>query len=200
MERTILLVSALVLLPAFTGCLEAEDKRTIIQEPGIFDFGRDIPNSTWYHYAGGVDALSFDTSNVSLSGNNIPFFSQGSYYGIGLTTFEPTMGITSSDNMYMTSWGNGPAGSTAIVKCEGLIEMENLSDYSCENVYDPISPVPNSNDPYVYVDKWTDRIMKFDMHALAGMTVEWSDNDGSSWSPPTFATSYSVQDLSLIHI
>ena len=78
----------------------------------------------------------------------------------------------------MTSWGNGPLGSTAIVQCSGLIGMTNLSDYSCEDTYDPLLPVPNSNDPYVYVDKWTDRIMKFDMHALLGMTVEWSDNEG----------------------
>ena len=73
-----------------------------------------------------------------------------------------------------------------------MIEMTNISSYSCENTYQ--GAVANSNDPYVYVDRWTDRIMKFDMHALAGMTVEWSDNDGASWSLPTFATSYSVQD------
>ena len=37
--------------------------------------------------------------------------------------------------------------------------------------------------------------MKFDMHALLGMTVEWSDNEGASWSPPTVATDIrSVQD------
>ncbi|GIS43256.1 MAG: hypothetical protein Ct9H90mP16_03260 [Candidatus Poseidoniales archaeon] len=106
-----------------------------------------------------------------------------------------TLGITSDDNLYMTSWGNGAAGSTAIVQCTGLIEMTNLSDYSCNDVYDAIVPVPNSNDPYVYVDKWTGRIMKFDMHALLGMTVEWSDNEGASWSPPTVATDIrSVQD------
>ncbi|MDP6334543.1 MAG: sialidase family protein, partial [Candidatus Poseidoniaceae archaeon] len=187
------------MVPSFAGCLEPEDKRTIIEEPGIFDFNREIPETTWYHYAGGINALdnlAVEKANITanLAFNNIPFWTQGSYYGIGMTTFEPTMGITTNDNLYMTSWGNGPAGSTAIVQCTGLIEMKNLSDYNCANVYDPISPVPNSNDPYVYVDKWTDRIMKFDMHALAGMTVEWSDNDGASWSLPTFATSYSVQD------
>ena len=47
----------------------------------------------------------------------------------------------------MTSWGNGAAGSTAIMQCTGLIEMTNLSDYSCNDVYDAIVPVPNSNDP-----------------------------------------------------
>ena len=87
------------------------------------------------------------------------------------------MGITSTGDLYISSWGNGPSGSTAIVQCSGLVELQSLSDYSCENVYDPITPIPNSNDPYVYVDPWTDRIMKFDMHALLGMTVEWSDDE-----------------------
>lgn len=130
----------------------------------------------------------------ALVGNNIPYFSQGTYYATGYSTFEPTMGITSTDNIYFTSYGNGPQGSTAIVQCTNMIEMKNLSDFSCENVYGPVLPVANSNDPYVYVDPWTDRIMKFDMHALLGMTVEWSDDEGDSWFGPSVATSYSVQD------
>ena len=149
MNKLTFLIIAFLVTPSFSGCLEPEDKRTIIEEPGIFDFDRDIPETTWYHYAGGINALDNTAVNqanitVNLTSNNIPFWTQGSYYGIGLTTFEPTMGITSNDNLYMTSWGNGPAGSTAIVQCTGLVEMENLSDYSCTNVYDPISPVPNS--------------------------------------------------------
>jgi len=36
--------------------------------------------------------------------------------------------------------------------------------------------------------------MKFDMHALLGMTVEWSDNEGGSWTGPSVATGWSVQD------
>ena len=129
-----------------------------------------------------------------LVGDNAPVCAIGTYYGIGMTTFEPTIGVTSLDNLYMTSWGNGPAGSTAIVRCSGLIGMSNVSEYSCEDVYSALLPVPNSNDPYVYVDPWTDRIMKFDMHALLGMTVEWSDNEGQSWIGPSVATGWSVQD------
>ena len=97
------------------------------------------------------------------------------------------MGITSSDNLYMSSYGNGPAGSTAIVQCSGLIEMTSLSDYSCANTYDPISPVPNSNDPYVYVDKWTDRIMKFDMHALCLLYTSPSPRDVEESRMPSSA-------------
>ena len=37
--------------------------------------------------------------------------------------------------------------------------------------------------------------MKFDMHALLGMTVEFSDDEGSTWQNGQLATSiYSVQD------
>ena len=111
-----------------------------------------------------------------------------------MSTFEPTMGITLTDTMVMSSYGNGPGGSTAVVSCD-LIGMYETLSYSCENVYDPLLPIVNSNDPYIYVDPWTGRIMKFDMHALLGMTVEWSDDDGASWDGPSVATQiYSVQD------
>ena len=193
-------LTLLMLCSVLSGCFGTEEK-VIIDDSSPFDFDRPISNTTWYHYSGGVDALNETAvleANITanLTGNNLPFWTNGSYYGIGLSTFEPTMGITSNDNLYMSSWGNGLAGSTAIVQCSGLIGMENLSDYSCVDVYDPpLLPVANSNDPYVYVDKWTDRIMKFDMHALLGMTVEWSDNEGESWSIPTIATDIrSVQD------
>ena len=72
--------------------------------------------------------------------------------------------------------------------------MTSIADYTCQDVYGAVPPVANSNDPYVYVDPWTDRIMKFDMHALGGMTVEWSDDEGQSWTGPSIATGYSVQD------
>ena len=194
-----LLLSLLFCMAPLTGCF-GNEKQPQIFEDSPFDFEQEIPSTTWYHYAGGIDALNSSAVSganitVNLTGNNLPFWTNGSYYGIGMTTFEPTMGITSNDNLYITSWGNGAIGSTAIVQCSGLIEMTNISDYSCVDVYDTLTPIPNSNDPYVYVDKWTDRIMKFDMHALLGMTVEWSDNEGSSWSLPTVATDIrSVQD------
>jgi len=157
-----------------------------------------ISNNTWYHYPGAVNALSAPhiiNGTSILQGENVPLCTKGTYYGIGFSTFEPTIGITSADNLYMTSWGNGPGGSTAIIRCTDMIEMVDVSSYSCENTYQ--GAVANSNDPYVYVDRWTDRIMKFDMHALAGMTVEWSDDEGETWGPfglASFATGYSVQD------
>ena len=156
-----------VLMGSLSGCLSADSNAKSGMGPSFTDpCESGESDTTWYHFANATPAES-----VTWSANmSSPICTVGTYYGIGMTTFEPTIGVTSSDNLYMSSYGNGPAGSTAIVQCSGLINMVSLEEYSCDNVYDAMAPVPNSNDPYVYVDPWTDRIMKFDMHALLGMT------------------------------
>jgi hypothetical protein len=189
----------LMLAPMISGCFAGNTVEEIKESSPFDNLCPDgIANNTWYHYPGAVNALSAPhiiNGTSILQGENVPICTKGTYYGIGFSTFEPTIGITSADNLYMTSWGNGPGGSTAIIRCTDMIEMVDVSSYSCENTYQ--GAVANSNDPYVYVDRWTDRIMKFDMHALAGMTVEWSDDEGETWGPfglASFATGYSVQD------
>lgn len=185
-----LCLALLIVSASLTGCFGEEEEAEMIEAPSVWNFDR--PELTWYHFSDAVDA--WGDEGFEFNERNMPFEATGTYYGIGMSTFEPTMGITQTDTMVMTSWGNGPAGSTAIISCD-LIGMYDALSYTCENKYDPLIPVPNSNDPYVYVDPWTGRIMKFDMHALLGMTVEWSDNDGESWSPITVATDVrSVQD------
>lgn len=190
----------LLLAPMISGCF-AGNAVEEIKENSPFDnlCPNGIANNTWYHYPGAINALVVPhiTNGTSvLQGENIPICTEGTYYGIGFSTFEPTIGITSKDNIYMSSYGNGVAGATAIIQCSNLFQMTNVSDYTCQDVYSPtLIPVGNSNDPYVYVDPWTDRIMKFDMHALLGMTVETSDDEGETWSPfPTGASGTSIQD------
>ncbi|MCH1541281.1 MAG: hypothetical protein L7S56_07645 [Candidatus Poseidonia sp.] len=191
-QPSALLLSMLMLCAPLAGCFGPDEgNQSADNDEGWFDFDVSLDGRTWYHYPGGLDAQN---NTSALGGLNVPFFTQGTYYGTGFSTFEPTMGITSTNNLYFASYGNGPSGSTAVVQCSGMVEMVALSDFSCQNIYDPIFPVVNSNDPYIYVDPWTDRIMKFDMHALLGMTVEWSDNEGDSWAGPSVATGYSVQD------
>ena len=158
-KRAILLALLMVSV-SLSGCFGESKAAKPESQPTVWDFER--PMLTWYHFPDAVNAWGDDT--FEFSGRNAPYLAEGSYYSIGMSTFEPTMGITESDTLFMSSYGNGPSGSTAVVACD-LIGMTGVVDYSCENVYDPLLPIANSNDPYIYVDQWTSRIMKFDMHA-----------------------------------
>ena len=106
----------LFLAPMISGCF-AGDTVEEIKENSPFDdlCPNGIANNTWYHYPGAIDALTAPhivNGTSILQGENIPICTEGTYYGIGFSTFEPTIGITSQDNIYMTSWGNGAAGAT----------------------------------------------------------------------------------------
>ena len=74
-----------MITPALSGCLQPEDKRTIVEEPSIFDFGRLNPSTTWYHYGGtlsqpyavdatNITALAEANISTNLIDNNIPYF------------------------------------------------------------------------------------------------------------------------------
>mgnify|MGYP005760860857 CR=1 FL=1 len=53
---------------SFTGCLTPEDNRTVREEPSIFDFDRAIPETTWYHFSGGVNAQGGGRSEIWHTG------------------------------------------------------------------------------------------------------------------------------------
>ena len=103
-QSTSVLILLLMLSAMLSGCFgEAEE---IVPETPYspFSFAQGIPETTWYHYSGAVDATdsaAVIAANISanLSGRNMPFYTEGSYYSIGMTTFEPTIGVTSIDNL-----------------------------------------------------------------------------------------------------
>ena len=190
-----LIVMAL-LLPSLSGCFGGKD--TPAPPPsGPFDFDEDIPVNTFYHYPGGISVFNqsaLDAGNITqnLTGNNTPIWANGTYYGIGYSTFEPTIGITSSGTIVMTNYRGSGDGTHIIRSQDQGMTWDDIGPF---NPVFPIGQVPNSNDPYLYVDPWTDRIVKFDMHALTAMFFEYSDNDGESWSIPFSAYGYySPQD------
>ena len=147
-KRNATFMVLIMTLMSLSGCFGEEEVEVVEQTSGLYDFKDMLDDRTWYHYPGGINAMN---NTTALGGDNIPYYSSSSYYSIGMSTFEPTMGITSTGNLYITSWGNGNAGSTAIVQCSNMVEMTSISDYSCQDVYGAFPPVANSNDPYVYV-------------------------------------------------
>ncbi len=109
MRRATALLIVIMMTSSLAGCFGSEEEEIII-ESSPFDFEREIPSTTWYHYSGGINALNKSALieaniTVNLTENNIPYWTQGSYYSIGMSTFEPTIGITSNDNQIASSLG-----------------------------------------------------------------------------------------------
>lgn len=194
MQKIVVILVVIIVLLGLTGGLyvaffmeEDEDEPTPDEGPFVFD--QEIPQTTFYHFDGGIDAATaVANGSAFLNGSNVPYWGQGTYYSIGVDTFEPTIGVTSTGALFMTSH-NGLGVGTHIIRSQD-------QGQTWEDVTDPNSPVLNSNDPYLYVDPWTDRLIKFDMHALLGMTMEYSDDEGDSWATlfTKPVTGYTPQD------
>ena len=186
MRKLIALILVSMMMPSFSGCFsEPEVEKVVLKNP-FDDFQNEIPITTFYHFPNGTwingtEDMYFNGSLV-LEGNNSPFFAEGTYYSVGYTTFEPTLGITSSGAIFFTHF-NGLGEGTHIIRSTD--QGQTWVDVGPFNQIDEdIGQTPNSNDPYIYVDKFNDKLVKFDMHALTAMFVEYSDNDGESWSIP----------------
>ena len=194
-------IALLFLLPALAGCLGQEQPPPPESEAGLFDFEQPRPVNTWYHYPGtpampwAIDAtnsavVAAANITVNLTGDSTPFFANATYYGTGYDTFEPTIGITQSGAIFFTQY-NGLGDGTHIIRSRDQGQTwEDVGPFG--QVDEDSGQTPNSNDPYLYVDKFTGRLVKFDMHALAAMFVEFSDNDGDTWSTPYPVEGYYV--------
>jgi len=194
----------LMIAPAISGCFGGGERSEAEPEgPFVFSEGV-IPATTWYHYPGTVaepwavdatDAAAIAAANITanLTGGSTPFYANGTYYGTGWDTFEPTIGITSSGAIFFTNY-NGLGDGTHIIRSRDQGQTwEDVGPFG--QIDDDSGQTPNSNDPYLYVDKFTDRLVKFDMHVLVAMFVEYSDDDGETWSIPyTVEGYYQPQD------
>ena len=186
MRKLIALILVSMVMPSFSGCFSEPEVEEVVLKNPFDDFPNEIPITTFYHFPNGTwingtEDMYFNGSLV-LEGNNSPFFAEGTYYSVGYTTFEPTLGITSSGAIFFTHF-NGLGEGTHIIRSTD--QGQTWVDVGPFNQIDEdIGQTPNSNDPYIYVDKFNDKLVKFDMHALTAMFVEYSDNDGESWSIP----------------
>jgi len=93
-----ILVILMMSLLSLSGCFGEEEVVVVEPTSEYFDFEDMLDGRTWYHYPGGVNAMN---NTTALGENNIPYYASSSYYGIGMSTFEPTMGITSTGNLYI---------------------------------------------------------------------------------------------------
>ena len=191
MRAGVALTLFIVLTQALSGCFGDDEPIAVVEDDSPFYF--NIGDTTWYHYAGAIDATNASLGFDNLTGNSTPFNTVGTYYGIGATTFEPTIGVTSTGGIHFSSYGGTGSGTMVYTSMDQGQTWNNMGPFN--PIFPDVGQVPSSNDPYIYVDKWTDRIVKFDMHALTAMFVEYSDDDGQTWSIPFSAEGYySPQD------
>lgn len=198
-SRPVALILLMLVGMAFSGCFGDEEPDP--EPPDLnapFQFMDEIPATTWYHFPGNVSEKEpLDATDPALwgwlDGDNWPFLATGTYFGMTADTFEPTIGITSDGDLVMTNHRGAGDGTHIYRTQDGGLTWEDVGPFN--QVFPQTGQTLNSNDPYVYVDPWTDRIVKFDMHALTAMFVEFSDDGGDTWSLPASADGYySPQD------
>ena len=197
MRKLIALLLVSIMMSSISGCFSEPEVEEIKLNNPFDEFANEIPITTFYHFPNGTwingTEDMYINGSLVLEGNNSPFFTEATYYSIGYTTFEPTIGITSNGAVIFTNYRGAGDGTHMIRSMDYGQNWEDVGPFN--PVFPDTGQVPSSNDPYVYVDKWTDRIVKFDMHALTAMFVEYSDDDGNSWSIPYSAEGYySPQD------
>ncbi len=162
----------LLIAPALAGCTTGSDA----PEPPT------TTNPTML-----ADGVSFQAIGevTNASAEALLATAEGTYYSIGQRTFEPTIGATSTGGVFMSAF-RGLGAGTDIRRT-----MDNGQTWETVTPTLPTGTkaVPNSNDPFMYVDQLTDRIYDFDMCVtLSGFCVSFSDDDGETWTTISVAT------------
>jgi hypothetical protein len=163
------------------GCIETDaPPAAAADDDAVPDLGPVGPTGAWVN----LENATQDVTLLKRLAN-----ATGTYYSIGSSTFEPTIGATSTGGLFMTHF-RGTGAGTAIRRS---LDHGQTWDDATPTLPTGTKVVPNSNDPYLYVDPWTDRVYDFDMCIiLQGFCVAYSDDDGDSWTIYSVATGESV--------
>ncbi|MGY8746259.1 MAG: hypothetical protein ACKVG2_06875, partial [Candidatus Poseidoniales archaeon] len=109
MRMGVLFTLLILSTQAMAGCFGDDEvkEEAVIETPldGLFS------STSWYHYPGGVNASNDTIGYDNLTGNSTPYPVMGTYYGIGATTFEPTIGVTSTGGIHFSSYGGTGSGT-----------------------------------------------------------------------------------------
>jgi len=186
------LTGLVLALPLLAGCMSTPSTPTTTGAMGVTNLPA-VPPSTVFHLASGK-ALDLSL----LTGNNTPLRAVGGYNGIGTNTFEPSIGVTKSGAIFMASLkrninptaGQVDEGTHVIRGTDGGKTWKDMGPFlgPTQN-----TQTVNSNDPFIYVDPWTDRVIDFDMcGTLSAFCESYSDDDGATWHVNSIVTGEST--------
>lgn len=176
-KLNILLLAALLATTTLIGCIGQDSDDLDEQDlPGVGDGDH---GTAMVYQAGSQDGDARPVDASALP-DGVPLPA-----GLGHLTeepvFEPTIGVTSSGNLFMTNIGGGDLPSQLSTIIRSTDQGQTWEDITPE-LAPMVSGPPNTNDPYLYVDEATDRIYNLDMQGLACNWIKWSDDEGETWT------------------
>lgn len=188
MSLRVALAGLVLVLPLLAGCAGPSATSTSAGPRGVSKLP-DVPSTTVFQLASGKP---IDLAH--LAANNTPLRAVGGYNGIGTTTFEPSIGITKSGALFMSSLKRAinPTGGqvdegTHVIR--GTDQGRTWKDMGPFLGPTSTTQTVNSNDPFIYVDPWTSRVIDFDMcGTLSAFCESYSDDEGATWHVQSIVT------------
>ena len=99
-----------------------------------------------------------------------------------VSTFEPTIGSDPDGCLFFTHYRGTGTGTRIFMSCDQAATWEEIGPGLPIDVAGAQPCFPNSNDPYVHVDRDTGRVFSSDLHALVSSTLHFTDDHGASWT------------------
>ena len=130
----------LLVMPTLMGCFGEDSKPPAEVEPP-FGFEEAIPSGVWYHIGGSPSNQNVTNilnesamaergfSMDRFNGSNVPYWMNGTYYGTGYDTFEPTIGILSDATIVFPNWGGTGSGTMIIRSQDQGQTWENVGPF-----------------------------------------------------------------------
>ncbi|MEA2447421.1 MAG: hypothetical protein QOK47_1058 [Actinomycetota bacterium] len=134
--------------------------------PGVTDSAHRLPRSV----ESGGRAVSYTTAGRSTPGSPLP---SSTMFRTGFQAGEPTMGIAKDGSIFYVALGGAPL----VVRSQdhGRTWKDVSPKFGDRNAH------PESLDPFLYVDRATDRVFTYDF--LFGCSeISFSDDLGKSWT------------------
>lgn len=166
-------VAALLTITALAGCAN-ESPTDDAGGPSLPDLGR---TAAVFHVPTFNGTAQVD---LDIATDLIPV---GGLFETGFSTFEPTIGTDQDGCIYMTQFRGTGTGTRIVMTCDLGTTWSDIGP----DLPGGAGPCfPNSNDPYVHVDRDTGRVFSSDLHALISSTLHYTDDKGENWTCNVF--------------
>lgn len=170
MIRPAVISSAVLVLATLSGCVGGGPEEVGLPPPDASDV-RNLP---------GAGAVTHGADGI-LKTIEPPPLLLGLQRSLGLPSYEPTIGVSGKGVLFMQSSTRGAlfyeTPSVARSRDQGAT-WELVGPKLPTGDGNP----PNTNDPFVHVDRLTGRVFTDDNQGTACSVLSWSDDEGRTWT------------------